>query len=93
MIRVNLSKAKGIAHDKRRAARAKEFEPLDEVIAKQIPGKSATEAEASRQVIRDKYAVAQTNIDAATSVEELKAVLATFPQDLPRNGNAPLRNN
>ena len=75
MIKVNLNKAKDIAHDKRRAAREKEFAPLDEVIAKQIPGKSAAEAEASRQSVRDKYATMQTAMDAATTVEELKALL------------------
>jgi len=85
MIRVNLTKAKGISHDKRRAAREKEFAPLDEVIAKQIPGKPASEAEAQRQVIRDKYAAVQTEIDAANTVEQLKAILATLPQDPPRS--------
>ena len=44
MITVNINKAKAIAHDVRRAKRAEEFAPLDEIIAKQIPGKSATEA-------------------------------------------------
>ena len=71
----NLTKAKGIAHDKRRAARAKEFEPLDAVIMKQIPGKDAQAAEAERQKIRDKYATLQTQMDAAQTVEELKALL------------------
>jgi len=75
MIRVNIDKAKDIAHDKRRAARAKEFAPLDEVIAKQIPGASAQQAEAARQVIRDKYATVQTNIDAAQDVDALKAIV------------------
>jgi hypothetical protein len=79
MIRINLNKAKLIAHDKRRAAREREFAPLDEVIAKQIPGKSATEAEAARQAVRDKYAVMQTAMDAATTVEELKALLPPEP--------------
>jgi hypothetical protein len=40
----------------RRAARAEEFKPFDEAIAKQIPGQ-VDGAEAARQVIRDKYAV------------------------------------
>ena len=71
----DMAKAKLIAHDKRRAARAAEFAPLDEVIAKQIPGKSATEAEAGRQVIRVKYDAMQTAIDAATNIVELKAEL------------------
>jgi hypothetical protein len=33
----DIDKCKAIGHDKRRAARAVEFAPLDEVIAKQIP--------------------------------------------------------
>jgi hypothetical protein len=74
-INVNLTKAKTIAHDMRRAKRAKEFEPHDEVISKQIPGADATEAEAARQVIRDKYAVVQTDIEAATDVDSLKVVV------------------
>ena len=42
----NLTKAKTIAHDMRRAKRAEEFEPHDEVISKQIPGADATAADA-----------------------------------------------
>ena len=75
IIKVNIDKAKNITHDKRRAAREKEFEPLDQVIMKQIPGKDAQAAEAARQVVRDKYAVIQDNIDAANSVDELKAII------------------
>lgn len=75
MIKVNLNKAKEIAHDKRRSARAKEFEPLDEIIAKQIPGKDAQKAEAERQKIRDKYATLQAQMDAAKTVDELKSLL------------------
>lgn len=72
MIVVNLDKAKQIAHEKRRAARAAEFAPLD--IQATIPAK-ASEAEAARQVIRDKYADMQTAMDAAQSVEALKDLL------------------
>ena len=75
MITVNLDKAKIIAHEKRRAARAEEFAPHDEVIAKQIPGVSAEEAEAARQAIRTKYEDMQTAMDAASTVEELKELL------------------
>jgi len=75
MIKINLDKAKQIAHEKRRAARAEEFAPHDEIIAKQIPGVSAEEAEAARQVIRTKYADMQTAMDAAATVEELKELL------------------
>lgn len=62
---VNLVKAKEIAHGKRRAKRAEEFAPHDEVIAKQIPGKDANAAETARQAIRDADAITQANIDKA----------------------------
>ncbi len=73
MITINLDKAKSIAHDKRRAARAAEFVPLD--IKATIPSE-ATVAEAARQTTRDKYAVLQSAIDAAADVNALKATLA-----------------
>lgn len=75
MIVINIDKAKAIAHDMRRAARAEEFKPHDEVIMKQIPGLDAQVAEAARQAIRDKYAAIQTQIDAAATPEEIKAAL------------------
>jgi hypothetical protein len=75
MITINIDKAKDIAHQIRREARKKEFEPLDEKIAKQIPGTSVEDVEAQRQLIRDKYQVMQEQLNAATSVEELKANL------------------
>jgi hypothetical protein len=71
----DLDKCKEIGHDKRRAARAEEFQPYDEVIAKQIPGVDAAEAEAARQAIRDKYTEVQANIDAAETPDEIKAAL------------------
>jgi len=71
MIAINLDKAKAIAHDKRRAARAAEFAPLD--IKATIPSE-AVAAEAARQAIRDKYAVIQTDIDTAPGVPELTLV-------------------
>ena len=72
MIKINLDKAKNIAHEKRRAARAEEFQPLD--VQATIPAMAA-EAEAKRQQIRDKYADMQNAMDAATTAEELKALL------------------
>ena len=75
MITINLNKAKAIAHDARRAARATEFAPHDEVIMKQIPGVDAQAAEAARQAIRDKYAALQAQMDAATTADELKNLL------------------
>jgi hypothetical protein len=74
MIKINVDKAKAIGHDMRRAARAEEFKPFDEAIAKQIPG-AADGAEAERQAIRDKYAAIQTQIDAAATPDEIKAAL------------------
>ena len=75
MIVININKAKAIAHDMRRAARAAEFAPHDEIIMKQIPGVSASNAEAARVVIRGKYAVMQDQIDAADNVESLKEII------------------
>lgn len=71
----DLPKAKEIAHDRRRAARAEEFAPHDEVIMKQIPGADADAAEAERAAIRTKYATIQSDIDAASSTTELKSIL------------------
>lgn len=75
MIRINLDKAKAVAHNIRRAARADEFAPHDKVIAAQIPGADAAAAEAARADIRLKYAVMQTAIEAAASVDDIKAAL------------------
>jgi ornithine carbamoyltransferase len=72
MITINLDKAKNIAHDKRRAARAAEFAPLD--VKATIPSE-AVQAEEARQQVRNKYAVMQELIDAATTPEEIKAVI------------------
>ena len=70
-----MNKAKAIAHDIRRAARAEEFKPYDEVIMKQIPGIDVQAVEYARQEIREKYAEMQIAIDSANSPEEIKAVL------------------
>jgi hypothetical protein len=75
MITIDMTKAKEIAHEKRRAARSAEFAPHDEVIMKQIPGNDYTQAEAARQAIRDKYATLQAQMDAAQTAEELKNLL------------------
>jgi len=76
---VDLDKAKDIGHDKRRAARAEEFAPYDEVIAKQIPGVDAAEAEAARQAIRDKYAAVQDAVNAAKTPDAIKVALEATP--------------
>jgi hypothetical protein len=74
-MKINMNKAKEIAHEHRRVARAEEFKPFDEIIMKQIPGVNANAAEVARQAVRDKYAVMQDQIDAAQTVEELIAVM------------------
>lgn len=71
-ITIDLGKAKAITHDKRRAARSAEFAPLD--IKASIPSE-AVAAEVARQVVRDKYAAVQTNIDAAADVADLKTII------------------
>ena len=75
MITVNITKAKTIAHDMRRAARAEEFKPHDEIIMKQIHGVDSVAAEAARQAIRDKYSAMQTAIDTAATPDEIKVAL------------------
>ena len=72
MIHIDMLKAKEIAHEKRREARAEEFKPLD--IEATIPMFSE-QAEQKRQEVRDKYALMQTEIDAASTVDEIKSVM------------------
>jgi len=71
----DLDKCKEIGHDRRRQQRAEEFAPYDDVIAKQIPGVDAAEAEAKRQEIRDKYALIQDVIEGASTPDEIKTAL------------------
>lgn len=66
----NITKAKNIAHDKRRQARFAEFAPLD--IKATIPSE-AVAAEAARALIRTKYATMQAEIDADTTITALTA--------------------
>ena len=72
MITINIDKAKGIAHEVRRAKRAEEFAPLD--VKATIPSE-ATAAEEARATIRAKYATVQDNIDAAADVATLKNIV------------------
>ena len=72
MITINITKAKNIAHDARRAARSSEFAPLD--VKATIPSEAAA-AEAARAVVRTKYAEMQTAIDAAASTTALKTIM------------------
>lgn len=72
MIQVNLDKAKEISHEKRRNKRDDLFKQLD--IEATVPA-LAEQAEAKRQIIRDEFAVIQTEIDDAESVDQLKVII------------------
>ena len=74
-VEVDLDQAKSIGHDIRRTQRAEEFQPFDEIIAKQIPSVDAAEAEAARQAIRDKYAAVQDAVNAAKTPDAIKVAL------------------
>lgn len=74
-VAVDLMKAKDITHARRRAKREEEFKPHDEAIMKQLPGKSAQDAEAARAAIRARYDTIQANVDKCGSVGELKAII------------------
>ena len=80
MIIIDIDKAKDIAREKRRVARAEEFKPHDEVIMKQIPGNDMAEAETARQAIRVKYETIQADIESAEDVVELKQILDTMSE-------------
>jgi len=72
---IDLTKAKAITHDARRAARFQEFAPLD--IKASIPSEAAA-AEAARAAIRTKYAEMQTAVDAASDVATLKGIVESL---------------
>ena len=72
MIKVNITKAKVIANDIRRAARAKAFAPLD--VEATVPHLAA-DAEAKRAVIRQDDAIIQTMIDGAKDIQELSVLV------------------
>lgn len=78
MIQINMTRAKEIAHVKRRNKRDELFAPHDEVIMKQIPGVDATEAEAARATIRDQDAVVQQAIEEASDADTLKTALEEY---------------
>ena len=75
VVHINMEKAKSIGHEHRRRAREKEFAPHDAVIMKQIPGNDFQAAEAARQAIREKYATIQSQIDAATTTDDIRSAL------------------
>lgn len=72
MITVNITKAKDITHEARRAARSAEFAPLD--VKATIPSE-AVAAEKARAAIRTKYAEMQAAVDAAADVASLKTIM------------------
>ena len=72
MIQINLDKAKEISHDKHRTKREELFKPLD--IQATIP-MFAEQVEQQRQAIRNEFAVIQTEIDDAESVDQLKVII------------------
>jgi hypothetical protein len=78
-IEQDLDKCKAIGHDLRRQKRAEEFQPFDEIIAKQIPGNDSAQAEEARQAIRDKYTEVQDAIDAAETPDDIKTALEATP--------------
>lgn len=72
---VDMVKAKDVSHNRRRAKREEVFKPLDAQAS--IPTKFE-EAESKRKVVRAKDAQVQTDIDNATDVEQLKAVVEGY---------------
>jgi hypothetical protein len=72
-VMVDMPLAKEITHSRRRVKRSEEFVPLD--IQATIPTVS-TAAESNRQVVRDRYAVIQTDIDNAPDVDTLLGIIA-----------------
>lgn len=75
-IKIDLNRARAIAHDIRRRRRAEELAPHDRMISLQIPGANTDKAEAARQEIRTRYNAMQDAIDAASSPEEIKTALS-----------------
>jgi hypothetical protein len=71
MIKIDLARSKDIAHDIRRRKRAEAFAPLDDAIAKRLPGVSIDELEKQRQAIRDDDASLQNKINSVRSIEKL----------------------
>lgn len=71
----NITIAKTTAHDIRRARRDEEFLVWDRKVT--IPAEAAN-AEAQRELIRQKYAQIQTDIDSAPDATTLRSVVKTF---------------
>ncbi len=75
----DLTKAKKLAHRKRRNRRYSEFAPYDDIVSKGIPG-TTDAAEASRVGIRSTYTSMQSEIDACSTVDEIYAILQKYPK-------------
>lgn len=77
-VEIGLAKAKEVAHGFRRLAREFEMKPYDEIIAKQIPGQNAQQAEAARAALRTKYDALQNQIDASNTVAVLRSHIEPY---------------
>lgn len=78
VITENLTKAKEIAHQKRRVKRDSLFAPYDKIIAAQIPNTDTAAVEQAREDIRSGDALVQQSIDSATTTAELKTIIENY---------------
>ena len=78
VITENLTKAKEIAHQKRRVKRDSLFAPYDKIIAAQIPNTDTAAIEQAREDIRVNDALVQQSIDSATTTAELKTIIENY---------------
>ena len=74
----DVTKAKEIAHEKRRAKRDELFAPHDEIIMKQIPGKDANAVEQARADIRSNDALVQDTINLASDMQTIRDALVGY---------------
>lgn len=74
-VEIDAEAARALAHDMRRRDRADRLAPLDEIIAKAIPGHDLKAVEAERAAIRAANADVQKSIDAASDPASLRAAL------------------
>ena len=74
----DITKAKEIAHEKRRAKRDELFAPHDEIIMKQIPGKDANAVEQARADIRSNDALVQDTINLASDMQTIRDALVGY---------------
>lgn len=80
---VSLARAKEVSHSYRRRARDIEMAPLDDIVAKNVPGSNPQQAENARVALRGKYEALQAQIDAASDVDALKALIAPYASMKP----------